>query len=306
MNKSELHGVIVPLITPVDRDDRVDEESLRKLVRFLLDAGVHGLLAGGSSSEAPLLTADQWGRMMEIVFDEAKDAVPLIGGAMETSTNRIIERIHILAQIGYSNFAVTPSYYISLKTDDEFLRLYGRCKEAIGDNEMIVYNIPSCVGSSLSVKIICEMAERGWTQYCKDSSGDFVFLKNLINNGSDINLKVFYGGEAFVPEALLCGVCGIMAITSNYEPQTFVQAYNAAVDHNTDELLRLNKRILLLRELLFLAGSCWISGTKYAVSTLGKGNGKPVCPLQPLNQKQKNVINRLEGDEKCLQREKDC
>ena len=294
MKKTELHGVIVPLITPVDSDDRVDEKSLRKLVRFLLDAGVHGLLAGGSSSEAPLLTTDQWCRMMKIILDETKDTVPLIGGVMETSTNRIIERIHILAQIGYSNFAITPSYYIPLKTDDEFLRLYGRCKEAIGDNEMIVYNIPTCVGSSLSVKVICEIAERGWTRYCKDSSGDFAFLKNLINNGRDINLKVFYGGEAFVPEALLCGVCGIIAITSNYEPQTFVHAYNATVNHNnTDELLRLNKRILFLRELLFLAGSCWISGTKYAVSTLGKGNGKPVCPLQPLNQKQKNVINRL-------------
>jgi dihydrodipicolinate synthase/N-acetylneuraminate lyase len=137
------------------------------------------------------------------------------------------------------------------------------------------------------------MAKRGWTQYCKDSSGDFAFLKNLIKNGSKVNLKVFYGGEALVPEALLCGAAGVIAITANYEPQTFVQTYNAAINHNVDELLELDKRILLLRESLFMAGSCWVSGTKYAVAARNQGNGKPVCPLQPLSQEQKKLIDQL-------------
>lgn len=290
MTKSELLGVIVPLVTPIDNDEQVDEKALRKLVRFLVDAGVHGLLAGGSSSEAPLLVMKQWVRMMEIVFNETKSEVPLVGGIMDTSTKRIVERIKKLMQIGYSNFAVAPSFYITLKTEDEFLRLYGRCKEVIGDNEMVIYNMPTCVGSSMLVQTICDMAKRGWARYCKDSSGDFTYFKNLVTKGRDVNLKVFLGGEAFVPAAFLCGAGGVAPVTANYEPQVFIQAYEAAVNNNIDELLRLDKRILQLREQIFLAGSCWVSGTKYALSTVGIGNGNPLSPLQPLDSKQKELV----------------
>ena len=215
MIHTELHGIIVPLITPIDKNEQVDEKALRKLVRFLIDAGVHGFMAGGSSSEAPMLPMNQWARMMEIVFDETKGAVSLIGGVMDTSTQRIVEKIKKLTQIGYAHFAVAPSYYITLKTKDEFLRLYGRCKEVIGDNEMIVYNMPAYVGSSISVETICDMARWGWTRYCKESSGDFAYFKDLVMQGRSVNLKVFLGTEAFVPEGLLCGAVGVVPIIAN-------------------------------------------------------------------------------------------
>ena len=290
MIDTELHGIIVPLITPIDNNEEVDEQSLRKLVRFLIDSGVHGLLAGGSSSEAPLMLMDQWVRMMEIVFDETKGAVPLVGGVMDTSTLRIVERVKKLTQIGYTHFAVAPSYYITLTTESEYLRLYGRCKEVIGGNEMVVYNMPACVGSSMQVDTICEMARRGWTRYCKDSSGDFTYFKELVIQGRSVDLTVFLGTEAFVPGALLCGAGGVVPITANYEPKTLVGAYKAAVNNDIDELLRLDKRVVQLRKELTLAGSCWVSGTKYALSTLGIGNGNPFSPLEPLNAEQKEIV----------------
>ena len=85
MKKAELHGIIVPIITPVDADDRVDEGSFRKIIRHVIDGGAHGLFVGGSAGEGPLLTEMEWTRMMEIARDENGNKVSLLGGVMDTS-----------------------------------------------------------------------------------------------------------------------------------------------------------------------------------------------------------------------------
>ena len=111
MKTDNLRGVIVPLITPVDGADRVDEAAFRKVIRYVIEAGVHGVFAGGSAGEGPLLTMEEWIRMTEIASDEANGKVQLLGGAIDTSTNRIIGRIKLLQKRGYTNFVVTPTYY---------------------------------------------------------------------------------------------------------------------------------------------------------------------------------------------------
>jgi 4-hydroxy-tetrahydrodipicolinate synthase len=110
MKQTELSGVIVPIITPVDDQDRVAEPAFRQVIRRLIEAGVHGLFIGGSAGEGPLLTAREWQRMVEIAFDEARGALPLLGGAIDTSTQRIKERIKILADVGYEYFVVTLTF----------------------------------------------------------------------------------------------------------------------------------------------------------------------------------------------------
>ena len=61
MKHTELAGVVVPAITPVDDEDRVDEAAFRKGLRRLISAGVHAIFVGGSAGEGPLLTAYEWG-----------------------------------------------------------------------------------------------------------------------------------------------------------------------------------------------------------------------------------------------------
>lgn len=294
MRNNELAGVIVPVITPVDNEDRIDEIAYRKIIRRLIDAGIQGLFIGGSAGEGPLFIWKEWVRMMEIAFDETKGKVPLLGGTMDTSTKRIIEKIEILAQIGYANFVVTPTFYIPSKTADAQLRLFGSCREAArGSMEMIVYNIPAAVGSEISVETMCDMAQRGWTKYCKDSSENQEYFKKLVSEGRNVGLQVFQGSEATLADGLLAGACGLVPVCANYEPETFIQTYNAAVRKDIEELMRLDKRVLFLRQLLIKSDPCWLSGIKYAVSTLGIGTGRLVSPLPSASETLKKKIDEL-------------
>jgi 4-hydroxy-tetrahydrodipicolinate synthase len=96
LRNNRIAGVIVPVITPVDEQDHVDEDAYRGLLRFLMGSGVHGIFVGGTAGEGPLLTLDEWERMAVIAFEECHGKVHLLGGTLDTSTRRVIEKAKIL------------------------------------------------------------------------------------------------------------------------------------------------------------------------------------------------------------------
>ncbi len=281
MKTTELCGVIVPVVTPIDDQDRVDEAAYRKLLRRLAGAGVQGIFAGGSAGEGPLLVWKEWERMAAIAFEECDDKIHLLGGVMDTSTRRVIERIKTLAQIGYKTFVVSPTFYTGSKLAEEHLRLFGECKEHSEGMEMIVYNIPACTGSTIPIEALCEMTRRGWIRYCKESSEDMKYFGRLAREGGPLGLRLLLGSESKAAEGFTLGAWGIVPVCANVDPATFLEAYE--MRHDREKLGQLQERINLLVENLPLAGRMWLSATKYALYKTGVGNGRPVSPLEPLN-----------------------
>ena len=104
MSNPELHGVIVPVFTPIDKKENVDEPAFRKVLRRLVTAGVHGIFVGGSAGEGPLLVDAQWRRMVEIAFDEVGGELPLLAGAMDTSARRVCDKVAALTNYRLSLF----------------------------------------------------------------------------------------------------------------------------------------------------------------------------------------------------------
>jgi 4-hydroxy-tetrahydrodipicolinate synthase len=251
------------------------------------------MFIGGSAGEGPLLTMREWTRMVQIAQDEAQGALPLLGGAIDTSTQRIKERIKIQADVGYEYFVVTPTFYTALKTPDEHLRLFGECAASSRGMSMIAYNIPSCTNSEIPMEVVCEIARRGWIKYCKESSGNLAYFKRLIAETTPLGLKVFMGDEASIAQGLQAGACGIVPVCANFEPQTFIRSYQAAQRQDWDEVARMQERIMVLREHLPHTAPCWIAGVKYAVAAMGIGSGRPVSPLQPLTAEQKQKLDEF-------------
>ncbi len=289
MSKREIEGVVVPVVTPVDSQDRVDEEAYRGLLRYLIGAGVHGVFVGGSAGEGPLLTFKEWERMSVIAFEECHGKVHLLGGTLDTSTKRVIERAKTLAAIGYENFVVLPTFYLKLKLPEEHLRLFGECKEAVSDLNMVVYNLPSIAGSTVPVETMCDMARRGWITYCKDTSEDMAYFGRLISEAGPLGLRVLIGSEMHAVEALLMGAQGLVPVSANYEPQTFVAAYNSRKD--TEKMKLLKERISSLVQNVLLQPRSWLSGAKYAVASMGFGSGRPISPSEPLSPTEQHQID---------------
>lgn len=76
MNTDFIKGVIVPIITPIDVDEKIDEKKLRDQVDYVIDEGVLGVLAFGSNGEFYMIEEDEMERGLKIMLDQAKGSVP--------------------------------------------------------------------------------------------------------------------------------------------------------------------------------------------------------------------------------------
>jgi 4-hydroxy-tetrahydrodipicolinate synthase len=261
----------------------------------LVAAGVRGIFVGGSAGEGPLLTDAEWRRMVEIAHDVVGDQIPLLGGVMDTSTRRVLDKIAVLRHVGYRHAVLTPTFYITTATASEHLRLFEAARQAAGTMELVAYNIPSCTGSVLTVDTVCELARRGWIRCCKDSSGDLPQVTELIRRGKSLGLSVLAGDEKTSGAAMLAGADGIIPVCANYEPETFLALYKAGVAGDRTEVAKQMQRVTELRNALVLAGPCWLAGIKHAVSLLGIGSDTVVSPLEPVTAAQRLTVGNLVG-----------
>jgi len=292
----ELAGIIVPLLPPPDGEDRVDERPMRQHVSRLIDAGVHGLFMGGSAGSGPLLVDAEWDRLAEIVHDEVRGRVPLLGGAQDTSTRRVVDKVKRLARVGYQHVVVTPTYYVATTTPDEHLRLFGACREAVDGVEIIPYNIPQVTNSVIAAETMTRMARDGWIRYCKESSGDLDYLRRLVTEGGEVGLEVFAGEELNAATALRIGAAGLVPVCANIEPAPYLRMMEAAARRDEEALNHLQARIRTLVQAIVRGGPCWLSGPMYALGKLGIGAGTPVSPLQVAGPEQAARIDEVMGN----------
>jgi len=288
-------GVIVPIITPVDEEEQVDEKALRSLIRRCLASGVNGIFAGGSAGMGPLLVESQWRRLMEIARSEVDSDRTLLGGVIATSTGRALEQIRILDQLGFENMVVTPTFYITI-SQAEMMAHFIACRQAT-HMRMAIYNIPSCTGATIPLKVIEEMAEQGLIHLVKDSSGDREYFSRLLGICRENAIALLQGHEPDIEWALAKGAAGAVPVCANFEPGTFVDAFRVARSGDMQALAAAQRRISLVRDILVNRPN-WISGIMYSMKLLGIGCGRPLKPLQELSPEEKTAINKLSGVQK--------
>jgi len=289
MNITDISGVIVPSITPVDAYDRLDEQAFRLHLSYLVDAGVHGIFVAGTAGEGPLLTFREWQRTLEVACEVCHGKTLLLGGALDTSTARVIERVHVLAAIGYQNFVVAPPFYLKLRFEEEHLRFFSGCLEAGGDMNMIPYNIPSCTGSVIPVSVMYEMVSRGWINSCKESSENLTYLSRLLTRCQTAGLRVLIGTELNAMAGLLMGAQGLVPACANFEPGTFTAAYDARNDPQRLGVLQDRMTKLVLN--VVLGPRSWLAGVKYAASRRRGLSDRPISPTEPLNSVEQGEID---------------
>jgi dihydrodipicolinate synthase/N-acetylneuraminate lyase len=116
------------------------------------------------------------------------------------------------------------------------------------------------------------------------------YFARLLAEAGPLGLGVLIGSERHAVEALLMGAQGLVPVSANYEPRTFVAAYAARND--AEKLKGIGERISTVVENVLLQPRSWLAGAKYAVSTMGFGSGKPISPTEPLS-----VIERRQIDQ---------
>src|SRR5678816_487366 len=104
-------GVGTAVVTPFTKSGALDEAAVRRLGRRQIDAGIHFLCPCGTTGENPTLTDDERRRIVEILVDEAKGAVPILAGAGGYDTKEVIHLAALMQKAGAAGLlSVTPYY----------------------------------------------------------------------------------------------------------------------------------------------------------------------------------------------------
>ncbi|WP_326590517.1 dihydrodipicolinate synthase family protein [Streptomyces brevispora] len=221
-------GVIPPVVTPLTADGELDRASLERVVGHLLDGGVSGLFALGSSGETAYLTPGQQDQVIEVITAAAAGQVPVLVGAIETTTNRAIERANRAAELGADAVVVTAPFYT--RTHDIEIDRHFRDVAAAVDLPLLAYDVPVCVHSKLDPELLLPLAADGVLAGVKDSSGDDGSFRRLVIGARELpGFSVLTGHELVVDSMMLGGADGSVPGLGNVDPHGYVRLHEAAV-----------------------------------------------------------------------------
>ncbi|MFH9246911.1 dihydrodipicolinate synthase family protein [Streptomyces lydicus] len=302
-----LHGVIPPVCTPLGPQGEVDTESLTRLVGHLLDGGVHGLFALGSTSEVAYLTDDQRATALETVVKAAGGRVPVLAGAIDTTTPRVLDHARTAAGLGADALVATAPFYTRThprEIADHFRRL-----RSTVDLPLFAYDIPMAVHTKLPPSLVAELAADGTLAGLKDSSGDEGALRRLLvrlggrtgrRTGRAPGFSVLTGSELTVDAALLAGADGVVPGLGNVDPAGYVRLYDAALAGDWERAAAEQERLVALFAITDAGpesemgrSSSALGSFKTALHLLGVlARGTTAFPQRPLSEQSVQEVGR--------------
>ena len=296
MAGKEIRGVIVPILTPLNTDETVDINSLRRLVNYLIDNGAHGIWASGTTGEFGNLTDQQRLISIETVVDEVAGRVPIIGNVSAGSTQLSINLVLAVQEMGLDGVAVTPPYYYP-NAQDELLDHYRYISDRSGV-PLWVYNIPQTVKTAVAPSTIATLASEGAVVGVKDSSGAGELLAelNILCEQGNLNLLRFLGTVFRVTNARGVGADGVIPGIANVVPAACSRGWEASEAGDTATVKECNAKLLIAGKIGLLAkgGSATaasFAGMKSALKMMGVLDTDTLSkPLRPLTEEEKEGI----------------
>jgi len=228
MSKHSFHGIVPPIVTPINPDGTVNFDDLTRLIDYLLASGVHGLFALGSTGQVCYLSEEDRIAVVECIVKANAGRVPVIAGAMEVSAQSVVRTANRLVAAGADAIVTTaPLYTIN---DENEVGDHFRAVAAGLSVPLFAYDIPVRVHKKLSPGLLVQLGKEGVIGGVKDSSGDDVSFRRLLamNAAAGKPLAVFTGHEMIVDAMALIGADGAVPGAANVEAAAYVRLWNAA------------------------------------------------------------------------------
>lgn len=205
-----LEGVYPILAVPFDQEDNVDEESLRRLVRFELAAGVDGLGLFGMASEVYSLSDSERDRIAKIVMEEVGTKVPVIMGSGSTGIAPAVALSKMMERAGAACLMVVPPYWA--KPDATRTYEYFKAVAAAVSIPIQVQDAPNATGVNLPTPLLVRMSrEIDNIQYVKIETAPSAPKVTEVISQSEGRLAVFGGGNGvYMYEEFCRGAVGTM------------------------------------------------------------------------------------------------
>lgn len=294
----EFEGGVYTVIPTFFKDGEIDVEQLINSVNLQIISGIKNIVLLGTTSETPTLSEKEQETIVESVWNKYNGQINIIVGIGGNNTKVTLENAFKFKTM-CDAYMVTVPYY-NKPSQDGIYKHFSTISQLVGDKPILMYNIPSRCGVSMTPETIAELySNHDNIKAIKEASGSIsqtLEIKNLCD------IKIFSGDDALTLSLMSVGAEGVISVASNVIPHAMI----ALVDkfyNNIKEAVLLNKKLYLIFKSLFLESNP--VPLKYLTYKLGLASDHSVrLPLTDISSNE--IIERLNSISEMIVKKEFC
>lgn len=239
-------GVFPALTTKFTSDDKLDFPLFEKNLNAQLDAGVHGVILGGTLGEASVLSNEEKFDLVKFTVDKVSGKVPVVMNIAEGSTREAVKLAGEAEKCGAKGLMMLPP--MRYKSDHRETVAYFKAVAESSSLPIMIYNNPVDYKIEVTLDMFGELADNKNIQAVKESTRDVSNVTRMINRFGD-RFKILCGVDTIAMEELMLGADGWVAGLVCAFPKETVAVYNLTKANKIAEALKIYRWFLPLLEL---------------------------------------------------------
>lgn len=284
-----LKGIIPPVITPMNEDETVNEQELRRQVNRLIEAGVHGLFPFGTNGESYILSEKEKEQILSVVVDENRGRVLVYAGSGCIGTKDTVRMSQMAQSLGADVLSVITPWFAKA-SDEELYEHYCAVAKSV-KIPVVLYNIPARTGNAISPALAQRLSEVENIAGIKDSSGNFDNMLQYLEKNRGKDFVVLSGNDSLIYWNLLAGGSGGIAGCANVYPETMASIYDLFMQGDLEGARKAQDSIRSFRDCFKYGNPNTI--VKTAVAMLGYPVGKCRAPFDKIPPEGIEAIRRV-------------
>jgi 4-hydroxy-tetrahydrodipicolinate synthase len=238
--------MISALPTPFYADESINFDAYKKLIDYVIENGMHSVLAGGSTGEYHVMTLDERKSVIQKACEFAAGRAPVIAGTGRYTAKDTIELTEYAAKCGASAGLVLPPYYQT--TSRQGIIDFYREIAANAPIGIIAYNYPSATAVTLDPELCLELAQLDGIVCIKDTDDGMHTCETVALTKGIEGFSVVNGFEFLIIPTLAIGAQGTMGITHNVVPKEMVQIYDYMMANDWKAAAEINQKLYKLNK----------------------------------------------------------
>ncbi|GJG95314.1 dihydrodipicolinate synthase family protein [Cupriavidus pauculus] len=285
----KFEGIYTPAITPLAADGKIDHAAFGEVLEFLIDAGVHGIIIGGSTGEYYAHTTEERLALAAYAREVIGTRVPLIIGTGAVRTEDSVEFAKGAKAIMADAILVgSPPYALPTEAENA---AHALAVDRAAGLPVMLYNYPGRMGVSMGREFFRTVtsASKNFVAI-KESSGQTSQLHMLATEFHDIDVSCGWDDQAL--EFFAWGARSWVCAGSNFIPREHIALYQACVvDKDFDKGRRIMSAMMPLMD--FLEGGKFVQSIKHGCALAGMKPGGVRAPLGELDDAEKRRLQAV-------------
>ena len=283
-------GIVVPIVTPVDQQGRLNEKAYRGLIDYLAENGIHGVFPFGTTGEFYAYDQGFYNELLAITKDAVAGRMQIYAGANHITTKGAIAIAKAVEKVGgIDALSVLTPMFVS-QTQEELYEYY-RAIASETSLPIIIYNNKPKTNVGVDPATVAKLAEIDNIVAAKDSTGDMTNAEEYIRLTRGMEFSVMMGRDTLILAGLHYGATGAIASCANVAPRVAVDIYEKFQQKDYQGALEAQFKLSALR-IATNMGSFPVT-LKEALKLIGHDCGDCVPPILPLHEDQREKLRKV-------------